>query len=339
MIRPSVILVTVALGALGPGSPRADADTQKPSPPPATAPAPEAQPAGPRGDLVARVNGVPIYKIDFDSAVENFIKSQGLAGHINEEQTRQVNEVVMDGLIGSELLHQKAQAIPIEVSSEEIAQTVRQTRESLGEEGFQAELTRRRMTETDLTRLVRQNLMVQKLIQDIIVSRVDVTENEIKSFYDQHQGDMKKPERVEASHILVKASSSDPDEKRAEARKRIEEAERRAQSGEDFAVLAKEFSEDGTASSGGRLGAIQRGQTVPAFEDAAFDLEVGQVSKVVESPYGYHIIKVTGREGGSQATLDEAHDTIAQFLKQKKAQDAIEEMVQSLRTQAKVEVF
>ena len=195
------------------------------------------------------------------------------------------------------------------------------------------------MSEKDLLRLITQNLTVQRLIQDVIVSRVDVSEQEIEQFYNEHMADMKKPERVEASHILVKSSASDSDAQKAEARRKIQEAEKRAQSGEDFSSLAKQYSDDGTAANGGQLGEIQRGQTVPTFEEAAFKLHEGEVSGVVESPYGFHIIKVTKRESGASASLNEAHDTIAQFLKQKKAQDAIEQMVQSLRAEAKVEIL
>jgi peptidyl-prolyl cis-trans isomerase C len=337
MIRSIVALITLALAPAGPAllasrAVPAGANSQKES-------SVQQEATADRGPLVARVNGVPIYKIDFDSALESFKKSQGLTGNLNEEQTRQVRDVVLEGLIGSELLHQKAETIPIEVGGDEIEQTVRQTRESLGEESFQAELRRRSMSEADLRDLVKQNIMVQKLIQDLILTRIDVSEDEIQSFYQEHQAELKKPEKVEASHILVKSSPSDPDDKKAAARRKIEEAERRAKSGEDFAELAREYSDDGTAVNGGKLGNIQRGQTVPSFEDAAFRMKAGEVSEVVESPFGYHVIKVTGHTESSTATLDEAHDTIAQYLKQKKAQDAIEEMVQSLRDEAKVEMF
>ena len=339
MIRSIVALITLALAASGSGSQAYSAAPEGVSGSERTS-ASQSEPApDERGPLVARVNGVPIYKIDFDSALESFKKSQGLTGNLTEDQSRQVREVVLEGLIGSELLHQKAQTIPIEVGGEEIDQTVRQTRESLGEESFQAELARRSMSESDLRSLVKQNIMVQKLIQDLIMTRVDVTETEIQQFYQEHQAEMKKPERVEASHILVKSNPSDSAEQKAAARRKIEEAERRAKSGEDFAVLAKEFSDDGTAVNGGKLGNIQRGQTVPSFEDAAFRLNAGEVSEVVESPYGYHVIKVTGHTDPTIATLDEAHDTIAQYLKQKKAQDAIEQMVDTLRAEAKIETF
>lgn len=338
MTRPIIALVILALATLGPAS-LASSAAPAGAPPEEGTSATQAPARTERGPLVARVNGVPIYKIDFENAMESFIKGQGLAGKLSEDQARQAREIVLDGLIGSELLHQKAQSIPIEVGTAEVEQTIAQTRESLGDEAFQAELSRRSMTETDLRHLVRQNLMVQKLIQDLILTRVDVSEDELRAFYEQHQTELKKPERVEASHILVKSSPSDSAAKKAEARRRIEEAARRAKSGEDFAVLAKQYSDDGTASQGGQLGNIQRGQTVPSFEEAAFRLHSGEVSEVVESPYGYHIIKVTGRSEPAVASFEEARDTIAQFIKQKKAQDAVEQMVQSLRAEARVEIL
>ncbi len=309
---------------------------------PADTPPPAAQSEqtvmGPRGALVAKVNGVPIYKSDFETAMSNFMQSNAMDAAAHQDRQK-VQQVVLDGLIGSELLHQKAKTIPIEISRAEIDKAVGQAKTSMGEDGYNAELAKRGMTQKDIEEMIEKNLMVQKLINDTIVMTVQIEETEIKKFYDEHPNEMTRPTDVEASHILVKSSPTDPPEKKTEARKKIDEALKKVKAGEDFGTTAQTFSEDSSAARGGALGAIHQGQTVPAFEEAAFKLAVGQVSDVIESQFGYHIIKVTAKHDPVLMPFDEVKDRISSFLKQQKSQEAIQKTVDSLRAAAKVELM
>jgi len=312
------------------------------SQPPAQTPIPSGEaPARPgeRGPAVARVNGTPIYKVDYDAALATFMQSNQMGPEAPDEKKQEAQKVVLDGLIGSELLFQKAKSVPVEVPQAEVDEAIKQTKSGMGEEGFAKELTRRGMTEADLVGLVRQNLMIQKFIKEQVLNAVTVSDTETKTFYDEHQAEMQKPEDVEASHILVRFSPTEPAEKKTAARKKIDEALTRIKAGEDFAAMAKTYSEDNSASAGGTLGAITRGQTVPAFDEAVFKLGVGQVSEVVETQFGFHIIKVTGKHPAGVAQLAEVKDRIGDFLKQQKSRDAVEKLVGSLRAAAKVEVL
>ena len=292
-----------------------------------------------RGAVAARVNGVPIHKIDYDTALENFMQSNKIGPDTPEDKRKEIDKIVMDGLIGTELLYQKAQATPISVPQAEVDRALSQTKENMGEEGLKTELAKRKMVPDDLSNLVRQNMMIQKMIQETIIGPIQVSDDEMKKFYDEHLTDMAEPESVEASHIMVKISAADPAEKKTESRKKIDDALKRAKSGEDFAAVAKAVSEDGSAANGGVLGSVRRGQTPPAFETAAFALAVGQMSDVVESQFGFHIIKVSAKHPAGTAPFETAKVKIGEFLKQQKSQQAIEQMVDSLRSAAKVEIM
>ena len=292
-----------------------------------------------RGPIAARVNGVPIYRVDYDTALENFMQSNNLGPDTPADKRKEIDKIVMDGLIGTELLFQKAKAASIEVPQADIDRTLTQTKENMGEEGLAAELAKRKMVPEDLSNLVRQNMMIQKMIQETVIGPLQVTDAEMKQFYDEHLAEMAEPESVEASHIMVKSAPADPADKKAEARKKIDGALARAKSGEDFAAVAKSVSEDGSAANGGSLGSVRRGQTPPAFESAAFGLGVGQMSGVVESQFGLHIIKVTAKHPAGTAPFEKAKPRIGEFLKQQKSQKAIEQLVDSLRSAAKVEIL
>ncbi len=138
----------------------------------------------------------------------------------------------------------------------------------------------------------------------------------IAAYYDEHRTDrFDAPESVHARHILIKLEPGADEKARAAARKKAEDALARAKKGEDFATLAEKLSDDpGSAKSGGDLGTFSRGKMVPAFETAAFDLAPGQLSEIVESPFGFHVIKVEAKTPGGPKPLDEVRGEIVQTL-------------------------
>ena len=140
---------------------------------------------------------------------------------------------------------------------------------------------------------------------------------------------------VRARHILLQVPGDAPAAARDSARRRIEAIRAQAAGGADFAALAQQHSQDGSAQQGGDLGYFGRGRMVPAFEQAAFALEPGQVSQVVETPFGYHVIKV---EDKRQRALGEEREQFRQYLKQNAEQEAFTKYVDSLTAAAQVEV-
>jgi peptidyl-prolyl cis-trans isomerase D len=156
---------------------------------------------------------------------------------------------------------------------------------------------------------------------DKFVEQVEVTDTEVQEYYDAHRSEYEKPERVHARHILFKVASDASPEAKEAARKHAEEILGRVKAGEDFAALAKQYSEDSSAEQGGDLGFFPRGQMVKSFEDVAFSLAPGATSEIVESPFGFHIIKVEAKEEAHTQSLDEARGQIVATLKHLKAQD------------------
>ena len=163
---------------------------------------------------------------------------------------------------------------------------------------FDQALAAQGMTLEGLRTEMRQNLSIQKLIEADIVSQASVTPEAMRSFYDENQEQMRQPEQLRLSHILKSVNPEAPAEERATVLTAIEGVLEEAKSGADFAALAREHSEDpGSAQNGGEL-TVTRGQTVPPFEQAAFALEPGGLSSVVETQFGYHIIKLLEKIGG-----------------------------------------
>jgi peptidyl-prolyl cis-trans isomerase D len=156
---------------------------------------------------------------------------------------------------------------------------------------------------------------------DHFTDKVEITDAAVQQYYDDHKIAYMTPEQVHARHILLKVSPDAAPEVKAQVRKKAEEVLKKVKAGEDFAKLAEKYSEDSSAAQGGDLGTFPRGKMVPTFEQAAFALEPGQTSDIVESPFGFHIIKVESKDEARIQPLDEVRAQVVEALKQEKAHD------------------
>jgi len=174
-----------------------------------------------------------------------------------------------------------------------------------------------------------------------IENGVQITHDELQAYYNQHRDQYRVSEQAKVSHILIKAPLPGPDGKIdekgvAEAQRRAEDLLKQLRAGAKFEDLARKYSEDpGSAKEGGSLGWIGKGRTVPEFEKAAFSLPKGQISDLVKSSYGFHIIRVDDRQDAHMKTLDEVKDQIEPILKQQKAQQVAQKQTEDLLQQAK----
>jgi peptidyl-prolyl cis-trans isomerase D len=174
-----------------------------------------------------------------------------------------------------------------------------------------------------------------------IEAGVSVSHEDLQAYYDQHRDDYRVPEQVNVSHILIKTPLPGPDGKVdpkgvEEARKKAEDVLKQLKAGGNFAELAKKYSEDpGSGKNGGSLGWIGKGRTVPEFEQTAFSLAKGATSGLVQSSYGFHIIRLDDKQAAHVKSLDEVKDQIEGSIRQQKAAQAAANQVNALLSQAR----
>jgi peptidyl-prolyl cis-trans isomerase C len=185
-----------------------------------------------------------------------------------------------------------------------------------------------------------KRLAYQKLFESKFNSEVNVTEEDARQYYMENPQQFEIPEQVRASHILIKPVTSDPNVKpavvEAAAKTKAEELLKQIKDGADFAELAKANSSCPSSVRGGDLGFFSRGRMVPAFEEAAFALKVGQVSDVVETNFGFHIIKVTDRKDASTKTFEEVKDNLIAMLTGQRQAKLAEQYIESLKAEANI---
>ena len=292
-------------------------------------------------DKAATVNGSVIPKQTLEREVRLFTDRMVRQGRqVPDVQVPVLRNEILDSLIDQELLYQDSQKQHMQVDKKAVNDKYDEIKKRFKtEQEFKDAIAKMDVTEAEIRSQLKKGLAIDELLKTKVVKDVQVTEAEAKKYYDEHTDQFKQAEQVKASHILIQVAPDASDEKKAEAKKKIEEVQGKLKKGEDFATVAKESSEGPSKSRGGDLGFFQRGQMDKAFEEVAFALEPGTVSDVVETRFGYHIIKVDEKKPETTLSFSEEKDKIEQFLKQQKTREKIEAYLEDLRKNAKIDKF
>ncbi|MDR0817687.1 MAG: peptidylprolyl isomerase [Clostridiales Family XIII bacterium] len=201
------------------------------------------------------------------------------------------------------------------------------------EENLEATFTAMGVTRADIELYFEGDAYYQAYYDDI-TSSDPVTDEEVETYYETNKDEFYTPTEIQASHILM----NDADHGQV-TRAAIEAVLAKAKAGDDFAALAKEYSEDDSAEDGGDLGFFaEDGSMVPEFEEAAFALKVGEISDIVETEFGYHIIKVTDIQPEEQQTLEAVREDIVTYIEEEHVETALEQLRASATVDYKVDV-
>lgn len=186
-----------------------------------------------------------------------------------------------------------------------------------------------------------RQILAQAYLQKKILSQVGtVDEKTIEKYYQEHKDRYQEPEAVRARHILIEVPQGATKEQEAQALKKAEEIRQRALKGEDFAKLAEKYSADpGSRKKGGDLGFFTRGQMVKEFEDVAFSLKPGEISKPVRTAFGYHIIKVEAHRPAKQKTLAEVKDQIKEEIIQERQEALLQQALKELKKKYPAKIY
>lgn len=345
MKRFVVTFVAVALLAFGAACRKAPVDSAKTAP--ATAAGQVAQEAAPMPpkpmpaelpDVLARVNGQPVTKADFDRLIKNMEASAGQP--VPAERRDDILRKALEQLVTYTVLSQETKARNIAVSDAEIDDNLKQMQSQFSnEQEFRKALAARGMSLEQLKADARVDMGITKMMDAEVANQTPPTDAQVREFYDKNPDKFKQDESVRASHILFRVDEKATDAEKKKVRAQAESVLKQAKGGADFAELAKKHSADGSAAQGGDLNFFSRGQMVPAFEDAAFALQPGQISGIVTTQFGYHIIKVTERKPATTVAFDEVKPRIGEFLAQQQKQQRAEAFIDSLKKKAKIEVL
>jgi len=289
----------------------------------------------------ALVNGVAIPMEQYTKELNiQLARASQQGGQVSDDQLAALKNDILDSLIEREILYQQSQKAGIQITDQTVDDQLAAIKKRFpNETEYKTALSKMNLSEDEVILQIKRGLSIKELIDQQITSKIVITDEESKAYYDQNPQMFKQPEQIKASHILIKVDPKADEAQKAEARKKIEEVQQKLKDGGDFAALAKEYSEGPSSTKGGDLGYFRRGQMVKPFEDAALALKPNEVSDIVETRFGYHLIIVYDTKPEQTLAYADVKDKISQRMKQEKIEKEAVQYVDKLKKDAKLEKF
>ena len=284
-------------------------------------------------DYVAIVNDKKIPLEEFQLNVDMVKNSYYEMGfRLEDQQLDELKKIILESLIEKELLLQESITMGIEIDPAAIETEIDTIRDNFPDAaGFEQRITEMGYTLDFLRREIGSNMTIEALIEQELASKVNVSDDAVQSFYNDKIESFRVPEQVKARHILVRHESG--------GREKIEEILQAIKDGEDFEELANMHSDCPSGQNGGDLGYFSRGQMVEPFEKAAFSLEVGEVSDIVETRFGFHIIKVEDHQAEEIKTLEDVKDDVKDEIRRQEVASRLQPYIESLKQKYAVEIM
>jgi len=295
----------------------------------------------PSKDRVAVVNGTVITRADLDKEMNRLLWQRFRMGRpVAETASSEIEREALENLIDFELLCQESREKGIKVDEAALDERMEATKKRYPTDAeYENALSSMDLSESEMRAQFERAISIEQLIEEYFAHNVAVSEEEARAYYDENPDSFKRPEQVRASHILIRFDPQADESQKSEAREKLENIRRKLQEGGDFAALAQEFSDCPSGANGGDLGYFRRGQMTKPFEDAAFALSPGEVSDIVETRFGYHLIKLAEKKAETPIPFEEVREKLGQYLKKKKVQGQVTTHLEQLKEKAEVERF
>lgn len=284
-------------------------------------------PQVPAKKLVAIVNGNPISLEEFQDKYRRFTLRFNLAEGAEPEAAEELKMSFLNKLIETELLIQEAEFRNLTVTEEELDREIAQLMEDYPKDNLNEALEQIGIQLEQWKEDRKEKLLIDKLIQQEIDTIIHVSDQEILDYYAKNKEMFKRPQMVKARQIVV-ATEGEANSIRSRLLK-----------GEDFAELARRFSLSPDAEQGGDLGTFAKGQMPEEFDNVVFQYRVGSFSRVVQSPYGFHIFLVEKRMPPRTLPIDEVRDEIRTSIFQSRQEAFFQEWLNSLKNQAQITIY
>lgn len=290
---------------------------------------------------IAKVNGFEVNKqavgFELDRLVR-FYMSHGMSMQEIKDNLAKLQEKALDQAIGARLLLERSQQLDVPVTAADIDAEIAKVIEQVGgEENFKKALAAQNISEDDFRKELEKGARVNKLVEQACTGVEEPTEQDVTDFYEAHKSEYVTEPKVLCQHILVKVEDNSTSDEKSAAFEKILAIKERIAAGGNFAEEAEKNSDCPSGREGGSLGWFGPGMMVPEFDKVAFEMKKGEVSGVVTTQFGYHIIYKADEQPGGQQTLVDVHDQIKDLLRHEARGKAVDAFVAELRDKAEIE--
>lgn len=280
-------------------------------------------------EVIATVNDEPI------TGRELKVLAFTAGAMMDSTKTATFNLRLLDQMIDRKVFAQEAAAAGVAIEDSIVAKVLSQFALQFGgETQVDQMLAPMGLARDDVRAAIQRDLTIRKYVDENIAPSIVVGEGAAREYYDQNPQMFAGQDSVNCQHIILLSHEGESEQQRKDRRNRMELVRQRALDGDDFSALAREFSQDNAAQEGGNLGWFPRGMMVKPFDDAAFALKVNQISEIVETQFGLHVIKCIGKKPARTVPFDEAQASIDNMLKQRSLSTELQSRLQKSRDAA-----
>lgn len=292
-------------------------------------------------DVVARVNGKALTAFELNEEFQDILPMMGsYHGGMTPEKIATIREKALNNLIEKELQYQYAKDKGWTIPKKEIESEMTDMEKRFGSPAkLKDALKKSGMTMDGLKEVIGKRLLTATAKKQEVTSRAALSDSELKDYYEKNKEGFKRPVELRASQILIGVAPTATKEEKENKLKLAKDLLARLRGGDDFVKLAMRYSTDeGSAPIGGDIGTFHKGMADPTFEEAVLSLKVGEISDIVETIYGYHIIMLTGKKNETQLTFDEVVADIKKKLEKKKGDELYSKWMEGLKAKANIEI-
>lgn len=283
-------------------------------------------------EIVAKVNDAPIYRAQIQPLVEARIQKlhQMRSGQIDVEYRKSLERRALEQFFADELFCQEGRKLEIPDFEEKVASAL---------ERLQSTSRHTQLSKEQLEERARRQVYISAYMDQSGLANPQVPEEDIRAFYEQSKESLTNPESARVRHIVVLIPENATEKEKAAAREKITEARKLILDGTPFEEVAQSHSEDNTASGGGDLGPVKRHFMPPEFDAVAFSIELNQLSEVVKTAFGYHILEVSARHAGGTPPFEQVKEFLGTYLQGNLKREMITQHVQQLTAKAEIEIL
>jgi peptidyl-prolyl cis-trans isomerase C len=291
--------------------------------------------------IIAKVNGAALTELDLQDELDKLYPRSFFHGTSSEIKRTALRPQALNNIIKNELLFQEAKRMRLKVDNSLINDTRKSTMKRLGgKKAFKSVLKQKGITDKEYRKKLEKNFLVEIILEKEVNQKSEVSDEEVAKYYEENKKTYVRPSSRRIWHVLIKVHPSSSSEQRQDKKKWAEKALNMAKKEDaDLYQIAWDYSDGPFRVKGGDLGLVHKGRLQPEVDEAAFNLENGQISGIIESLYGYHIVKVTGIEDSKQLSLKDVSEKIKRELQEFKLKRTKDALISRLREQAAIEVY
>ncbi|MFQ5720983.1 MAG: peptidylprolyl isomerase [Candidatus Aminicenantales bacterium] len=293
-----------------------------------------------RNRVVARVNGKAITEKNLKEKMNDTINRMYFHRNLTPEKEIEVKKQALEALILEELFYQEAVREKIDVDEKEVTRRFdRIAKRFKSRSEFKKALRKKGYTIKDFKKKIERESLIQEAFRRNVLQKINLSEVDLRRYYDENKSKFKKPESINLQHILIRVKDPTSEASWQEAEKKIMDIYSRLQKGEDFPTLARLYSEDMYRIKGGHLGEVHRGRLAPEIEKEGFSMDRGEISQPIKTELGYHIIKILDKKEARQLEFNEVKEKLKKELEEKFLTETKKEWISQLKAQSKIEVY